>query len=965
MAITWCAKNILAGRLEMTQTSRHLAIGRVDVAETGDPVAGLTVEAWDGERFVARTSTSDDGRFVLSFADNVLRTLFGDRPIALTVKIASPDSLVLKEDQWKPGAGELSFELGRSDVGEPRERRLPRFLPTHSGWHPEKELTLKAARHPLEKGTLGTIGSSVEVEGPGEFPETLLQLAYLPTEARGIDPRTARLFRWDSEASTLRPVWNSGINVLHGFAWAKLRRPGLYVLIGLPSDKLLVNALASIAYERRCCDLDTPEQREEITRAGLAPLVEPPLEAVEQLRLLVTELETNTSIAVPEKDIERGRAGRAHRTTLPEALELAELRERMRALETPPGGLPEENLFYCPEVPGADVPTRAAAETRFKDHLLRTIERLELWEWVDLHMWWPWLFSHDWWMYQANERHSGHAMGWSDIRSTNVGGMVALPPTSVAGPVYTKPAIVDGKIYVGTIESGASGGTLYKIDLYTGAIDGRYETPTLPATYSIRGVGGSPAVVGGKVYFTSIHGRVYCLDVNTMTTATPPPAPLWTTDLKNPDPGANQPLDNSAADCWSGPLVVNGNVYVGCGEGETGTACGFVYCLDAVWGRVKWLFCTNQFDGGVDNLPNVVPNSLVPPPGTLPPGFAAHADPPVRGASVWSSLAYCPALDRVYVGTGNPSPDSPAPDALYSSGCIALDATTGKLKGFWSPQVSESYWPSDNDIDVPGGPIVYQHGAHWRVAIGSKSGAFVILDAKTMAVIARRQILPRQNGDGTPASPGTSLPSVVPLYGFPAENHYGVYGTPAHSGHRLFVSMGSDDGIPAIADGLGDAHKTPFLRVMHDHDLKDAWPTTTDAFGITRYSNAGPPMYTTAETGLGSAAVVNDVVFACTGLGFGGAPASIYAFDVNTGLPLWGDHSPLDDYCLGAAVYGNYVVIGAGASVRRYTLPVVRFPWPWMIYPPLGRLEPRSLSIPASGLLPGGPLEAGTGGLAL
>jgi hypothetical protein len=146
---------------------------------------------------------------------------------------------------------------------------------------------------------------------------------------------------------------------------------------------------------------------------------------------------------------------------------------------------------------------------------------------------------------------------------------------------------------------------------------------------------------------------------------------------------------------------------------------------------------------------------------------------------------------------------------------------------------------------------------------------------------------------------------------------------------------------------------------MHDHDLKDAWPTTTDAFGITRYSNAGPPMYTTSETGLGSAAVVNDLVFACSGLGFGGAPASIYAFDVNTGLPLWGDQAPLDDYCLGAAIYGDYVVIGAGASVRRYTLPVIRFPWPWMTHPPLGPLGSRSLSIPASTTLPGGTPETG------
>ena len=298
----------------------------------------------------------------------------------------------------------------------------------------------------------------------------------------------------------------------------------------------------------------------------------------------------------------------------------------------------------------------------------------------------------------------------------------------------------------------------------------------------------------------------------------------------------------------------------------------------------------------------------------------------VRGASVWSSLAYCEAYHRVYVGTGNPSPDSPAPDALYSSGCLSLDARTGHFKGFWSPTAPESYWPSDNDIDVPGGPIVYRAGRHWRVAIGSKSGAFVILDADTMAVVAFRQILPRQNGDGTPASPGTSLPSVVPFSGFPMENHYGVYGTPAHSAGRLFVSMGSDDGIPAIPDGLGDPHKTPFMRVMHDRDrgaahaLQDAWPTATDAFGITRYSDVRPAdvHHRGNRPRIGGCGQRRRLRLHRAGIR---RPCLHLRVRRRHRLPLWGDHTPQDDYCLGAAVYGNYVVIGAGATVQRYHLP--------------------------------------------
>jgi outer membrane protein assembly factor BamB len=63
-----------------------------------------------------------------------------------------------------------------------------------------------------------------------------------------------------------------------------------------------------------------------------------------------------------------------------------------------------------------------------------------------------------------------------------------------------------------------------------------------------------------------------------------------------------------AGDCFSSPLVVNGKVYVGSGEGER-DVFGFVFCLDANTGNVVWLFCTNQFNLASDNNPNVIPAS--------------------------------------------------------------------------------------------------------------------------------------------------------------------------------------------------------------------------------------------------------------------------------------------------------------------------------------------------------------------
>ena len=416
----------------------------------------------------------------------------------------------------------------------------------------------------------------------------------------------------------------------------------------------------------------------------------------------------------------------------------------------------------------------------------------------------------------------------------------------------------------------------------------------LPATYSIRGVGGSPAVVGNRVYFTSVHGRVYCLDTTTMTSGRRPLAPLWVTDLKHPDLPHNQPLDNRDADCWSGPLMVRDRVYVGCGEGETPDASGFVYCLDADSGDVVWLFCTNQFQGGVDNQLNVVPDTLVPPPGTLPPGFTSFAVPAnwVRGASVWSSLAYYETLDRVYVGTGDPSPDRrpltrSTPAAAFpwihapaSSGDQGTQASSPTRP----PTTTSTYLA---DLRLP---------RRASLARGDQQQERCVRDPRRRHHGRHRPppdpATPEQ-GRNTP-SPGTSLPRVVPFFGFPIENHYGVYGTPAHSGGRLFVTWAATTG--SLPYPMDSATRTrPVVRVMHDRDrgtaraLQDAWPTVADAFGITRYSNASPPMYTTSETGLGSAAVVNDVVFACTGLGFGGARPP---FTRSTSTPAFPSRSP-------------------------------------------------------------------------
>jgi outer membrane protein assembly factor BamB len=780
----------------------------------------------------------------------------------------------------------------------------PYFLRLSAVLDPTTELKLEKADNPLPHGTLGDIGLATSVVGPSEFPLTILIQPFDRTALTGIEATSVRVFRWDSTIGSLKPIWNSGINIALGFVWTKISRPGIYVPIGLPLDTLLQATLRSMAHQRRYADPDSTESMKAITNSTLAVFNKVPQEDLEESRRLLTIVEAQTHLKLSaNRDIRHGRGGYIQSFPLPQNASLEDFTKRLARLETPPGGLPEEALFFKPEllqelmshemsdpensVSTPEIDQRALDKLPIRDRIAPLHHHLS-----------PYMyFSRNWWMYHHDARHTGHASGHSGIRSTSVGELQLRSSISLDGSVVTIPSIVHGKIYVGTsdINFPGGGGTLYKIGLASGSVERTFSTTGRTPAYA-QGIGGSPAIADGKVYFSIIPGKVYCVDAHTFTL-------LWVTDLRNADPTHNQPVQNDNADCWSSPLVVNGKVYVGCGEGEF-DAFGFVYCLDAGTGNVIWLFCTNKLSSTADNNPNVIPNSAT---GAAPllTGFTQQADPPVKGVSIWSSCAYDSVLNRIYVGTGNSTAgdENPLPDAYYGSGVLALDADTGEFKGFFQPDPSDSYKLTDLDVDVPASPLLFMDEDEDTevLAIGSKNGSFFLLDADTMTPLKRRQLLPYD-------AAGNPLPNVDtdPLH----ENMFGVFGTAAlhHGLGRLFVGIGGYDG--AI-----DSPTTPFMRALDWRTLEDAWITTTGADGVARYIVPSPPMYTTPqEVGLSSPAVVNDVVLVST------TKPGLYAFDAATGLCLWSAGGLAPGYPMGPAIYGGYVVIGSGNALNIYSL---------------------------------------------
>lgn len=556
----------------------------------------------------------------------------------------------------------------------------------------------------------------------------------------------------------------------------------------------------------------------------------------------------------------------------------------------------------------------------------------------------------NWWMFHGDPAHTGEVQG-STISSSNVTDLKLVTSLNVCGSILSTPAVVDGFVYCGLANSldavAQNGGQFIKVDVTNGTVVATYNWSINPAdrdTHGFCGMGCTPAVVDGKVYFSAFDGKLYCLNASDLTEA-------WVTDLRYADLKHNQPVTNDfdfspqpKASGWSSPLVVNDRLYVGMGEGENYALYGFIYCLDVKTGNVIWIFCTNQFQSEAENQPNVVPSETIVPGQQLPAGFTTYGYQPVaKGASVWSGIAYDPDLDQLYAATGNPQPDGALPTAGYTNGVIVLTASTGAFKNFLQIPAESSYRPSDIDVDIGGAPTLYEIDGRKVVGIGCKNGCYMVFDARTFEIVKWRQLLPFMNdgsqiptvdrhGYDIPIDPNQVVPNEISNQ-VPAENFSGTYSTAAlcTPQKKLFIGIGGNN-YHFIGPGI-DSKNVPFIRALDWETLDDAWPL--DDGDPKRYAAAADPknpLYKNAgESGISVPAVVNDVVFMST------TNIALYAFSATDGKILWQDTTGFGQqtggmsggygYCMGPAISGNYVVAGAlvkggnGGALNIYVLP--------------------------------------------
>jgi quinohemoprotein ethanol dehydrogenase len=222
-----------------------------------------------------------------------------------------------------------------------------------------------------------------------------------------------------------------------------------------------------------------------------------------------------------------------------------------------------------------------------------------------------------------------------------------------------------------------------------------------------------PAVDRGKVYISTIDGRLIALDAKQG-------KPIWSTLT----------VDTSRMYAITGaPRVIRGKVIIGNTGGETG-ARGYVSAYDTDTGKLVWRFYTVPGDPaqGPDGAASDAVIARV-----ARPTWAGQRYDFGGGGLVWNAITLDPTSNRLYIGTGNPFPWNPkfrsdaGGDALFTDSIVALDADSGKY--LWHYQeVPGDAWDFDATEDM----ILIERSVGGKptqlLMQAAKDGYFYVLD---------------------------------------------------------------------------------------------------------------------------------------------------------------------------------------------------------------------------------------------
>jgi quinohemoprotein ethanol dehydrogenase len=234
-----------------------------------------------------------------------------------------------------------------------------------------------------------------------------------------------------------------------------------------------------------------------------------------------------------------------------------------------------------------------------------------------------------------------------------------------ATPLYT-----EGLMYV----TGAWS-VVYAIDAKKGNILWKYD-PKVPGKTAERlccdVVNRGVALYKGNIYVGTLDGRLIALDAKTG-------KPHW--EVLTVD--TTKPYSITGA-----PRVVDGKVIIGNGGAEFGVR-GYITAYDAISGKQVWRFYTVPGDPSKPFENKAMEAAAK----TWSGDWWKYGG----GGTAWDAMAYDPALQLLYVGTGNGSPwdrkyrSNGVGDNLYLSSIVALKVNNGEMVWHYQTTPGDSW----------------------------------------------------------------------------------------------------------------------------------------------------------------------------------------------------------------------------------------------------------------------------------
>jgi alcohol dehydrogenase (cytochrome c) len=330
------------------------------------------------------------------------------------------------------------------------------------------------------------------------------------------------------------------------------------------------------------------------------------------------------------------------------------------------------------------------------------------------------------------------------------------------------------------------------------------------------------------------------------------------------------------------PLIFDGKLYIGEAGADYG-ASGHVRAFDAATGRALWKFnvIPSDNENGRESWPKTGERG---------------------GGSMWTTISVDPATRSLYASTGNPYLDfdgSERPgDNLYTDSVIVLDADSGKLK--WYVQQI----PHDvRDWDTAAAPVLYAAQGRNMMAVGSKGAQLFLYDRDRRTLIARRDLIERQNATGV-------LPPGIPTHVCPGGLGGVEWNGPAFDPSTGLVFVNTDDWCMTLTpQKLGDFMPAGGIPALDPADKARGWLRAFDAVtGDERwYYHADSPMLA------GITPTASGLLLTGTGAG------EFLAFDAKSGRQLYSFNTGgalaggISTYSVGDR---QYVAVASGNSSK-------------------------------------------------